>query len=208
MATCPDPWVSHPPKGVPRIFGKIIKGDDYEPKKPFVNFGGSRSRAILGIVSHLQQPARQPKHAHSPFERVILLVEDDPAILELFRIALQQAGYRVVTAASPQEALKWGNALGRIDLLASDIALPERLRRQKDQSEGPIGHGIALMRKLICLHPAMRVVLFSGLSEESLHSLGGIPEDISFLRKPFDGESLVRCIAGVFGKPLRPANSH
>jgi CheY-like chemotaxis protein len=134
-------------------------------------------------------------------DRVILLVDDEPTVLALLSSGLQQAGYRVVTARSAQDALKHAKQLGRIDVLASDVVLPEHLRLAKHHMQRPIMHGIALMRKVLSLQPGLRVVLFSGQSEEMLQSLGGIPEGTAFLRKPFSSETLVRCINRVLDQP-------
>jgi two-component system cell cycle sensor histidine kinase/response regulator CckA len=134
-------------------------------------------------------------------DRVILLVDDESTVLAVLSRGLQQAGFRVVTARSAHEALKRAKQLGRIDLLASDVVLPEKLSLARDHRQRPVSHGIALMRKLLSLDPGLRVVLFSGQSEEMIQSLGGIPEGTAFLRKPFSSETLVRCINKVLDGP-------
>jgi CheY-like chemotaxis protein len=55
----------------------------------------------------------------------ILLVEDEPAVRQLFAVALTRAGYRVYEARNGQEALKVFDQYGdAIDLLLTDMRMP------------------------------------------------------------------------------------
>src|SRR5439155_14619970 len=55
----------------------------------------------------------------------ILLVEDEPAVRQLFAAALTRAGYSVYEARNGQEAMKLFDAHGdQIDLLLTDIRMP------------------------------------------------------------------------------------
>ena len=55
----------------------------------------------------------------------ILLVEDDEAVRMLSRVTLERAGYRVLQARHPVEAMRLADALaGRIHLLLSDVIMP------------------------------------------------------------------------------------
>lgn len=75
----------------------------------------------------------------------ILVVDDDRRVLELLDLALSTHGFRVITAADGEEALK--QALGqRPDLVVLDVRLPrksglevcEALRRDPDENTVPI----------------------------------------------------------------------
>ena len=72
----------------------------------------------------------------------ILLVDDDPRLRELVRIALERAGWQVVTAADGQEALLHASREAP-DFIVLDIGLPELdgfevCRRIRQRSEVPI----------------------------------------------------------------------
>lgn len=72
----------------------------------------------------------------------ILLVDDDPRLRELVRIALERAGWQVITAADGQEALLHASREDP-DLIVLDIGLPELdgfevCRRIRLRSEVPI----------------------------------------------------------------------
>lgn len=53
-----------------------------------------------------------------------LIVDDEPAILQLYRYIFEDAGYEVLLAQNGLEAL---NALapGRVDVIVLDVAMPE-----------------------------------------------------------------------------------
>ena len=58
-------------------------------------------------------------------ERTILLVEDDEAVRTLVTFMLMRAGYNVLEAADPDEALAVADTFsGAIDLLLTDVVLP------------------------------------------------------------------------------------
>ena len=78
----------------------------------------------------------------------IMVVEDDPGLVSLYRILLHARGYRVITAEDGEEALAMFEREGReIDLLIADVCMPrvgavEMLVRMKT--------GGLLPRVLIC----------------------------------------------------------
>ncbi len=53
----------------------------------------------------------------------VLVVDDDPKILELVRVYLQRAGYTVLTAADGEDALRKVEA-HRPNLMVLDVMLP------------------------------------------------------------------------------------
>jgi len=72
-------------------------------------------------------PARAADSGGSPAPSLetILLVEDEPAVRQLFAQALTRAGYRVHEARNGQEAMKVFDQHGdAIDLLLTDMRMP------------------------------------------------------------------------------------
>jgi two-component system, OmpR family, response regulator len=72
----------------------------------------------------------------------ILIVDDDPRLRDLVRLALERAGYAVITAADGQSALTHA-AREAPDLIVLDVGLPEMTgfevcRRIRARSEVPI----------------------------------------------------------------------
>ena len=103
----------------------------------------------------------------------VLLVEDEPSILEMTRIMLRSFGYRVLTASSPAEALRIAREhRGTIDLLISDVVMPEM-------------NGRDLARSLLPLYPQMKRLFMSGYTADVIAHHGVLAEGVFFLQKPF-----------------------
>jgi DNA-binding response OmpR family regulator len=81
---------------------------------------------------------------------VILVVDDAPAIRNMVRIALEEEGYFVLSAADGEEALLLSRTFpGAIHLLLTDVEMP-RL------------NGLQLRERLREERPATKVLLMSG----------------------------------------------
>jgi len=86
---------------------------------------------------------------------VLLCVDDDPDGLRIRKLVLERAGYRVLTAASGEEAMSLIASRAPdllIDLLITDQLLPSMLGTQ-----------LAAEAKRLC--PELRVLILSGLFE-------------------------------------------
>ncbi len=104
----------------------------------------------------------------------ILLVDDEPMIIDIGQKILALLGYKVLTAPSGREALDvYGRNRDRIDLVIIDMVMPE------------MGGG-ELYDRLKKIHPAVRVLLCSG------YSIDGQAREIldrgckGFIQKPFN----------------------
>ena len=103
----------------------------------------------------------------------ILIVEDEPAILEMAGIMLKSFGYKVVCAATPGEAIRLANEhSGGIDLLITDVVMPEM-------------NGRDLAKALLSIYPEIRRVFMSGYTADVIAHHGVIDEGVYFLSKPF-----------------------
>lgn len=117
----------------------------------------------------------------------ILLVEDEPTILEMSRSMLQMFGYTVISAESPQKALKLSlEHKGEIDLLITDVIMPEM-------------NGRELSKKIISHHPGVKCLFMSGYTAEVIAYQGVIDEDMNFIQKPFTMKTLGEKVKTVIG---------
>ncbi len=110
-------------------------------------------------------------------EETILLVEDDAGVLDLGRTMLETLGYRVLTAASPSQALELVGQAKSIDLLLTDVVMPEM-------------NGAQLAQQLRELRPELRVLYMSGYTADIIAHHGVLHQDIHFLQKPFDLQAI------------------
>ena len=141
---------------------------------------GTSIRILLprhtGPAGHLS-PDRIPP-ARSPGRQTILLVEDEPAILNLVRKGLERLGYAVLAAATPGEAVRMAEThAGDIHLLITDVIMPEM-------------NGRDLARRLIGLHPGMRRMFMSGYTADVIAHHGVLEEGVHFIQKPFSNALL------------------
>ncbi len=138
-------------------------------------------------------PAREPSPRDRPDRtggsETLLLVEDDERTRSLMRRVLEAKGYGVLEAAEPRDALaRSAHYPGRIDLLVSDVVMPEMT-------------GGELADRLTGLRPGLRVLLLSGHSGEVLVRYGVVPERYDFLQKPFAPTDLTRKVRDVLDRP-------
>jgi two-component system, cell cycle sensor histidine kinase and response regulator CckA len=112
----------------------------------------------------------------------ILLVEDDPLVHGVARRILEGAGYAVVSARDPHEALRAANVLGHPpDLLVTDLVMPGM-------------YGNELVEQLRRRFERLRVLFVSGYPDAALGPHGVLPAGVHFLNKPFSAVSLLSAV--------------
>ncbi|WP_035941797.1 MULTISPECIES: PAS domain S-box protein [Frankia] len=116
-----------------------------------------------------------PAHAGE----TVLLVEDQPAILEVTRRLLARNGYQVLTATSADEALPLAaDHPGPIHLLLTDVIMP-RLQ------------GKELASRIRSTRPEIRVLYMSGYAHPVLATQGKLDPGVILLEKPFSERVLL-----------------
>jgi len=105
--------------------------------------------------------------------KTILLVEDEPENLEMYRTMLESLGYSVLATGSPQDCLSLAQSYkGHIDLLVTDVVMPEM-------------NGRELADTFIATHPSTQCLFMSGYSAEVITRNGILVNGINFIEKPF-----------------------
>jgi CheY-like chemotaxis protein len=138
----------------------------------------------IHLPSHpltVEQPApASPPRPLSRGDTTIMVVEDEPAVRYLVQRLLTRQGYRVIEAASGDEALGlWAAHRDEVSILLTDIVMPGRLD----------GHELAA--RLTAEKPDLRVITMSGYDPaEVADQAGGRPH----LRKPFSVDDLLGAI--------------
>jgi two-component system NtrC family sensor kinase len=111
----------------------------------------------------------------------ILIVDDDPKILEMLGAFLEQEGYRVCSASTGEEAAALPG-LGEVNLALIDLRLPGQV------------DGHALVRDFNQRFPRMMKIIMSGMGDLD-DAIAGIDEHIfAYLKKPFPSLREVRII--------------
>ncbi len=134
---------------------------------------------ISALAPELPPPGR------SQNAETILVVEDEEVVRHLLCSVLSDAGYEVLCAGSPSEALELVRRhAAPIQLLVTDVVMPEM-------------HGPVLARALTASQPDMKVLYVSGYSENDISDQGVIEPDLEVLQKPFTKQILVRKVRGM-----------
>jgi signal transduction histidine kinase len=115
------------------------------------------------------RPITPAPHGHE----TILLVEDEQIVLNMTQKILENAGYRVLPAATPQEAIHMASEHpDDIHLLMTDMIMPEMT-------------GLALAQELISRHPNLKLLFMSGYAANIIVRGNVLDANIHFIQKPF-----------------------
>jgi DNA-binding NtrC family response regulator len=134
--------------------------------------------------------------------QTILIVEDDFQIRAIMARELEQKGYTVLQAGQSDEALQISDShAGSIDVLVTDVMLPNKMKIADKTGKLTVMNGVALMKRLTEKRPKMKTVLISGQSDTMIEALGVTKQGASFLKKPFNPETLARAVRDALGTP-------
>ncbi|NCA83365.1 MAG: transporter substrate-binding domain-containing protein [Opitutae bacterium] len=121
-------------------------------------------------------PVQAPEEPAEPIARgqeTVLLVEDEPAILETTRAMLEKLGYRVLATPAPEEAIHLVRTQpGNIHLLMTDVVMPGM-------------NGRDLAKILSSLRPNLKQLFMSGYTANVIAHHGVLDEGMHFIQKPF-----------------------
>ena len=116
-------------------------------------------------------------------EETILLVEDEPAVRQLFATALSRAGYTVFEARNGEEAVKvFDEHAGAIDLLLTDMRMPYM-------------GGAELARQLRGRKQALKMICISGHAGSTATAVA-----TDFLAKPFSRDEMLKKVREVLDR--------
>jgi two-component system cell cycle sensor histidine kinase/response regulator CckA len=116
---------------------------------------------------------------------VILFVEDEERIRELGQQILELLGYRVLVAGNGVDALEAHRAAGGVDLVITDMVMPEM-------------GGQALVQKLRTVDPELKALAITGYPPASSEELAEIGV-VGTVQKPFEVEDLAQAIRQALG---------
>ena len=135
------------------------------------------------------EPAAAPAPSRARRRLTVLLVDDEPAVIESASRMLERLGFSVIRAPGGAEALALFSRHGdEIDLVVLDVVMPGT-------------GGEAVYRRIREMRPETRILVASG------YDLGGKMTPLlrkgrdGFIQKPFDLQELSQAIAAVLSNP-------
>ncbi len=172
--------------GLATVYGAVTQNNG------FVNVSsepGQGTTFRIYLPCHAARMAPETEEARPPAAvrggETILLVEDEPAILRMTTMLLQRLGYAVLAANAPGEAIRLAEAhAGRIDLLMTDVVMPEM-------------NGRDLANALLAVYPDLRRLFMSGHTANVLAPHGVLDEGVHFIGKPYSMKAVAAKIREV-----------
>jgi len=130
------------------------------------------------VHAERQKPSVKDDQVEYVTEGTALLVEDNPEVLRVSKMLLEQLGYRVAAVTGPEAALEAVDA-ARFDLVLSDIVMAGSM------------NGLDLARTIRKRRPDVPVILATGYSKAAEEAAA----EFTVLRKPYDLAGLSRASA-------------
>ncbi len=118
---------------------------------------------------------------HRRMAPTVLVVDDQDVVRDVIKLSLESAGYRVLEAATPSEALTLArNAGAEVALLVTDVVMPEM-------------DAFELANRITHELPAVRVLYTSGYTDAAAEG--------PFIQKPFTPAQLIEKVGAVLATP-------
>ncbi|MGL4461747.1 MAG: response regulator [Planctomycetia bacterium] len=164
--------------GLATVYGIAKQSDGHVDVASTVNVGAVFRLFLPLIEEHAVSQTRGESRPSVRGNETVLLVEDEPMVMEMTAFVLQQNGYEVLTASNGMEAIavveRWARP---IELLLTDLVLPRMSGRE-------------LAARLNQLKPDLKVLFMSGYTEVEVLQKGLEAGAVDFLAKPFSLEAL------------------
>jgi CheY-like chemotaxis protein len=140
----------------------------------------------VSLLEVAPAPSSQEEPVETPGgDETILLVEDEPLLLDLLKLILEEKGYRVATAVDGLQALEvYHKNIDTIDLVLSDMGLPK------------LG-GWETFQRMRDINPNVKVILASGFVHPELKAEMINQGAKDFVQKPYVPSKILQRIREV-----------
>ncbi len=129
-----------------------------------------------------ESPPEEQSEDTSGGNECILVVEDDKSLLKMTSTMLENLGYRVYAADSPEMALSLAKEGGiPFDLVITDIIMPEM-------------NGRELADLIRSDHPGVICLFMSGYTDDIIARHGVLEKGVHFIQKPFSSRQLASAV--------------
>jgi PAS domain S-box-containing protein len=146
---------------------------------------GHGTTVRLYLPRSAPEPKEEPKLVPAPARprgETVLLVEDEPAVSAVAQAILGSLGYRVIEAADGPQALAVIDRGDPIDLLFTDVILPQGM------------NGAEVAAQARARRPDLKVLFCSGYTKEALIHQGRLDPEVSLLQKPYRRHELAQAV--------------
>jgi two-component system, cell cycle sensor histidine kinase and response regulator CckA len=149
------------------------------------NSRGTQFKVFLPASDTVASNLEEPTEILRGNEELILVVDDETAILEVTQATLETYNYRVLTASNGIEAIAiYAQNQGKISLAIVDIMMPEM-------------DGKTAIRTLKQLNPELKIMAVSGLINRQ-EIIAELADNVTaFMNKPYGNDDLLRTISEI-----------
>ena len=161
--------------GLSTVYGIVKQSGGSIHVESRVGFG-TTFEVFVPVVDELEkrEASVRPQVARAARQEIILVVEDEEGVRRGVQRILRHAGYQVLVAADPAQALSIAEEYGgHIDLLLTDVIMPMMT-------------GVQLAERVVHMRPGIKVLYMSGHAREGLDAAYRAREEFDFLQKPFN----------------------
>ena len=134
-----------------------------------------------------EAPPKNNERPHTPLSGSILLVEDDEMVRNMVQQTLEDLGYDVIVAQTPESALKICQGEEEISLMLTDVIMPKM-------------NGAELRDEVLAICPTMKIIFMSGYSATVISKHGVLENDVNFIQKPFNQHEIAEKIELALGE--------
>ena len=127
------------------------------------------------------KPAVESPLPHAAPQEALLVVEDNRQVREYAKTCLEELGYTIFEAGDTAGALRILESGERIDLLFTDVVLPDESGRE-------------LSRHAVKLRPDLPILFTTGYTRNAIVHHGRLDADVKLLGKPYTQQDLARKI--------------
>jgi len=177
--------------GLSTIYGivKQNRGYIYVYSEPDI---GTTFRIYFPQIEKQEEEALEPQPVISSLRgnETVLVIEDDPDVLEISVTFITNFGYTVLTAKDADEALQvFKKHRSEIALIISDVIMPGLSSQD-------------LMRQLVKIKPQCKLLFVSGYTDDAIAKHGVLAPNVAFLQKPFTPDDIAKKIREVLDSDM------
>jgi two-component system cell cycle sensor histidine kinase/response regulator CckA len=133
--------------------------------------------AVSYLKASIDRVARGPEKSLN-----VLIVDDEAPVRSFVERVVRQAGHTTATAADGVEALAVAEKLEDLDLLVTDLMMPNM-------------KGDELARRLLAARPNLKVLYLTGFSDHLFTEKVALWQDEAFLEKPCSVKGLMEAVS-------------
>jgi len=174
--------------GLSMVFGLVKQNHGYISVDSTLTQGSTFSLYFPTLQSKKGLSDQVKKQPMMHGNETILIVEDEPALLDIATSILTAAGYTILATTDPLEAMTLANEHhGSIQLLLTDVIMPKM-------------NGPELGKQLTKKRSELKILYMSGYPQDNLKQQENHTSGLQLLEKPFSAVTLTRKIREILDR--------